>query len=114
MENYGLALKELRIHFKYTQREVANRVGVSHHAVSKWENGVNQPDIHTLRSICEMYATDFTETIDNGAFLKYIPTLNFTLINNLMHGWLDKAKIDLSIPLYTNTIFPIIQDYKLI
>lgn len=67
-----------------------------------------------LRSICEMYATDFTETIDNGAFLKYIPTLNFTLINNLMHGWLDKGKIDLSIPLYTNTIFPIIQDYKLI
>lgn len=55
MENYGLALKKLRIHFKYTQREVANRVGVSHHAVSKWENGVNQPDIHTLRSICEMY-----------------------------------------------------------
>lgn len=67
-----------------------------------------------FRSICEMYATDFTEKIDNGAFLKYIPTLKFTLINNWMHGWLDKAKIDLSIPLYTNTIFPIIQDYKLI
>lgn len=67
-----------------------------------------------LRSICEMYATDFTETIDNSAFLKYIPTLNFTLMNNLMHGWLDNAKIDLSIPLYTNTIIPIIQDYKLV
>ena len=55
MEDYGLALKLLRIHFKYTQREVADKVGVSHHAVSKWENGVNQPDIHTLRSICALY-----------------------------------------------------------
>lgn len=66
-----------------------------------------------LRSICEMYATDFVETIDNGVFTKFIPTVNFTLQNNLMHGWLDKAKIDLSIPLYVNTIFPIIRDYKL-
>lgn len=67
-----------------------------------------------LRSICEMYATDFTESIYNGAFLKYIPTLNFSLLNQLMHGWFEKGKIDLTIPLYTNTIVPIIQDYKLI
>lgn len=66
-----------------------------------------------LRSICEMYSTDFVETIDNAAFLKFIPTMNFTLINNLMHGWLDKIKIDLSISLYANTIMPIIRDYKL-
>lgn len=66
-----------------------------------------------LRSICEMYATDFVETIENSAFLKFIPTLNFTLINNIMHGWLDKTKIDLSIPLYANTIIPIIKSYKL-
>lgn len=67
-----------------------------------------------LRSICEMYATDFTESINNGAFLKFIPTFNFALLNTLMHGWLDKGKIDSSIPLYTGTLFPIIQDYKLI
>lgn len=66
-----------------------------------------------LRSICEMYATDFVEPIENSAFLKFIPTLNFALINNMMHGWLDKTKIDLSIPLYTNTIIPIIKNYKL-
>lgn len=66
-----------------------------------------------LRSICEMYAIDFVETIDNGAFLKFIPTMNFTLLNKLMHGWFNKTKVDLSIPLYTNTIFPIIQDCKL-
>ncbi len=55
MEDYGLALKLLRIHFKYTQREIAEKVGFSHHALSKWENGVNQPDIHALRNICALY-----------------------------------------------------------
>lgn len=60
-----------------------------------------------------MYATNFVETIDNEAFLKIIPTMKFSLINNLMQGWLDENKIDLSILLYTNT-FPIIQDYKLL
>lgn len=66
-----------------------------------------------FRSICMMYATDFVEKIDNGTFAKIIPALNFTLMNNLMHGWLNRAQIDLSIPLYVNTIFPIIQEYDL-
>ncbi len=66
-----------------------------------------------LRSICEMYATDFVETIDNTAFLKYIPTITFSRINNLMHGWLDETEINSSIPLYVNAIIPIAQQYKL-
>ena len=55
MEDYGLALKKLRKHFSLTQREVAERVGISNHAISKWENGVNQPDISALRTICNGY-----------------------------------------------------------
>ena len=55
MEDYGLALKKLRKHFSLTQREVADRVGISNHAISKWENGVNQPDISALRTICNGY-----------------------------------------------------------
>ena len=66
-----------------------------------------------LRSICEMYAIDFAETVNNEAFLKYIPTLNFTVLNQLMHGWLNESNINLSIPIYTNIVFPIIQTFKL-
>ena len=66
-----------------------------------------------LRSICEMYATDFTETVNNSAFLKFIPTIHFSALNRLMYGWLDKAKIDLSIPLYINIVCTLIRDYKL-
>ena len=55
MEDYGLALKKLRKHFSLTQREVAERVGISNHAISKWENAINQPDISALRTICNGY-----------------------------------------------------------
>ena len=67
-----------------------------------------------LRSICEMYSTDYEERIDNSAFLRHIPSTYFILLNRLMHGWLDNEKINKSIPLYANTIIPIIQNYKLL
>lgn len=66
-----------------------------------------------LRSICEMYATDYVEITDNVAFLKFIPTHHFTMLNNLMHGWLDEDAINLSINIYIEIIFPIIKEYKL-
>ena len=55
MEDYGLALKKLREYFHLTQRELGERLGISNHAISKWENGVNQPDIPTLRALCAVY-----------------------------------------------------------
>ena len=55
MEDYGLALRKLRKHFGYTQHRLAARIGVTNQAVSKWENGINQPDISMLRSICAIY-----------------------------------------------------------
>lgn len=66
-----------------------------------------------LRSICEMYATDYTEEVNNDAFLKYIPTQIFVILNNLMRGWLDNEKIELSVTVYMSIIFPLIKEYKL-
>lgn len=66
-----------------------------------------------LRSICEMYSTDYTEVINNRAFLKFIPTQEFVMLNRLMHGWLDKDKVDLSIEIYLNMIFPLIKQFRL-
>ena len=55
MDNYGLALKSLRVYFDMTQAELAEKLCVSNHAVSKWENGVNQPDVSTLRIVCQIF-----------------------------------------------------------
>ena len=67
-----------------------------------------------LRSICEMYAADFVETVDNNAFLQFIPTMHFSVLNRLMHGWMDKTKINLSIPVCYTILISLIQDFKLI
>lgn len=55
MKEYAQALKILRKHFGLTQKELAKRLFVSDKTLSKWENGVSQPDISALRDICEVY-----------------------------------------------------------
>ena len=67
-----------------------------------------------LRSICEMYASDYMEEVQNDAFLQSIPTMNFCVLNGMMHGWLDNQTIEMSIPLYVSTLFPLIEKYRLI
>lgn len=67
-----------------------------------------------LRSICEMYSIDYTEIVNNEAFLKFIPTQYFSALNNLMHGWLDNMKIDQSSSIYANIVFPLIKEFKLV
>lgn len=59
------------------------------------------------------YSTDYAEVIDNRAFLKFISTQEFVMLNRLMHGWLDKDKVDLSIEIYLNMIFPLIKQFRL-
>ena len=67
-----------------------------------------------LRSICEMYATDYVEEIKNQIFLKYIPTFYFISLNNHMRGWLNNSNIDVSISLYVNTFSMLATKYKLV
>lgn len=67
-----------------------------------------------LRSICEMYATDYVEEIKNRIFLEYIPTIYFISLNNHMRGWLNKSDIDVSISLYANTFSMLATKYNLV
>lgn len=66
-----------------------------------------------LRSICEMYAVDYTEEIANEAFLKSIPTQQFVVMNRLMHGYLSNEQIELCMKVYLEIIFPLIKEYNL-
>ncbi len=44
----GTRIKTLRLRASMTQEQLANRLGVSSQAVSKWESGTNMPDIQLL------------------------------------------------------------------
>lgn len=53
----GETLKELRTEKNMTQEFVAESLGVSRQAVSKWENGSSEPSTSNLISIAKLYET---------------------------------------------------------
>lgn len=56
----GENIRALRLRKRLTQEQVAQKLGVTYQAVSKWENGTNTPDIALLPEI----AAFFGVTID--------------------------------------------------
>lgn len=60
MINIAKRIKELREQFKLTQEYLANVLGASNRAISRWENGITYPDITLLPII----ATQFNVTVD--------------------------------------------------
>lgn len=62
-EKVGSFIKKLRIDNNLTQLELAEKLGVTYQAVSKWENGKNVPDIATLKEISKLFNIDIDEII---------------------------------------------------
>lgn len=60
----GEFLKELRKEKDLTQEQLAEKILVSGRTVSRWETGVNMPDISLLVILAEFYDVSITEIID--------------------------------------------------
>ena len=54
----GKAIAYLRKRAGYTQKDLADRIGISDKAVSKWERGLGLPDIGYLRRLSILLDTD--------------------------------------------------------
>lgn len=54
-KSLGEALKEHRTKCKMTQEFVAEQLGVSRQAVSKWENGTSDPSTANLLALSKLY-----------------------------------------------------------
>lgn len=61
----GRKLYDLRKQSGYTQDYVAEKLGVSAQAVSKWENDIACPDIMTLPNIANLYGITIDELFKN-------------------------------------------------
>ncbi len=61
----GKKLYDLRKQSGFTQDYVAEKLGVSAQAVSKWENDIACPDIMTLPNIAELYGITIDELFKN-------------------------------------------------
>lgn len=62
-EKIGQIIKSARVKKNFTQSDLANLLGVSSQAVSKWELGKSIPDISVLRVLCEKLSLNIDELL---------------------------------------------------
>lgn len=68
-KSLGELLKENRLRCKMTQEFVAETMGVSRQAVSKWENGIADPSTSNLLALSKLYgvaADELLKSVDSG------------------------------------------------
>ena len=63
----GAVIKELREKNGLTQAELAERLGVSDKAISKWETGKGYPDISLLQPIAQTFGVSITELMSGNS-----------------------------------------------
>ena len=62
-KSLGEALKAHRAMCKMTQEFVAETIGVSRQAVSKWENGTSDPSTSNLFALTKLYGVSVEELL---------------------------------------------------
>ena len=63
-ERIGELIKKIRKDNNLTQKDLADKLGVTYQAVSKWENGKNIPDIAILKQISEYFNIDLNDLLN--------------------------------------------------
>lgn len=64
-KSLGELLKENRLRCKMTQEFVAESLGVSRQAVSKWENGTSDPSTSNLLALSKLYGISAEDLLKN-------------------------------------------------
>ena len=66
----GEVLRDHRVRCKMTQEFVAESIGVSRQAVSKWENGTSDPNTSNLIALAKLYgisAEELLKSVEHSA-----------------------------------------------
>lgn len=107
-ETIGKRIADLRRAKGLTQDEVAERLGVSPQAVSKWENDISYPDISLLVPLAGLLGVSVDHLLDrkkNDSVLRVLPPeerkntdeMLLKIIVNSGEG--DKIRVNLPVPL---------------
>ena len=62
-KSLGQAIKRHRMECKMTQEFVADALGVSRQAVSKWESGASDPSTYNLSALAKLFGTTAEEIL---------------------------------------------------
>ncbi len=91
MEKVGKLIQDLRKEKKMTQKQLADNLGVSDKAVSKWERGISIPDINLLEPLADQLGITLSELLHGEQIQDHITveeaevllkdSLNFVISN---------------------------------
>ena len=84
-EKIGKFIAELRKEKKMTQIDLANKLGITDRAISKWENGRGLPDLSLLTPLCEKLGVSINELLSGSRLDKkdYQEKLEENIINTI-------------------------------
>lgn len=83
-QTFGTMIATLRKEKKLTQAEVAEMMGVTDKAVSKWERDLSFPDINTLPKLAELFDVTVDELMQVKVDTKKEENTKITEIINLV------------------------------
>lgn len=91
----GQKIQELRKAKGWTQKELAQRIPVSVAAVSKWERGLNYPDLSLMEPLAEILGISVSELLGlenepTEQIIKNITEISVSEKNNSAHRFLKK------------------------
>ncbi len=77
----GLTIRKLRLEKGMTQDQLADALGVAMQTVSRWETGVNYPDVIMLPLLAGLFgvSTDFLLSVGGGAPMKTIESARLVI-----------------------------------
>ncbi len=95
MDNFGARLAECRRNKNLTQEELANRLGVTPQALSKWEKGLSSPDISMVCSLCSVLdvSADYLLGTGSGKFAEDEDANGWQKAWNSLRNCLEQLKI---------------------
>ena len=64
MSTYGEKIKQLRKENNLTQAELGEKLFVTSQAVSKWENDLSEPDLNSVKKMCELFNVSMDEFME--------------------------------------------------
>ena len=77
-------LEGLRISYNLTQKQLADKLGVTKQTVSNWENDNILPSIETLMRICQFFnvSTDYVLGLDNKKYIE-VSDLSLEVVSHI-------------------------------
>lgn len=97
--NIGDKLKELRKGKGLSQEQLAEKIGVSRQAITKWESGKGLPDIENMVILAETFEISLDELVSDGLTVRQNDTEKYSpkYVNETMYNVDCTKNIDINL-----------------